>query len=432
MTAQLDHVNGRPADHFAEPRFDPVALAKAEAIRTQADAEAAALRIKADGEAKAAEIAAQVEAEKQRILNERAALRAEAEKAAHEKKMAELLAATTKAKAEADEVAAEAERKAQARVGRDREERRTEATWKWAARGIYAVGLIIALPLQLMAFYAEDKPFMIAAPLLLEGFALAFAFAAAWAVANRRDVTPFRIGVMVAAATAAGVNLWHGIDDPRIGLGAGIIGALASFGGPLVLMAYEHGIAQKRDGIASWRERRDAAKAVEQAARQAADRAAEKAAADKAKADEKAAAEQAAESEQKRKDNDRQQAHDEVWKVAEAMRSARGLQFVSDQIWSEAWYRVTGSKVVGIWPELEASSREAQARMKAATEGASPQVESQMPTRQEKGPDALDGRRFNGGTPPRRVPNDTPRYSIAARTVASLAALQNPAAEEQS
>lgn len=424
----MDHVNGTAAPERTnpwplkiEPEFDPVALARAEAIRTEATAKAEAIRIEAEGKAKAAELVGAEEADKIRLQNERAAMKLEVDRAVQADRVAKLAASAAESEAAAERARRAVADEAEATAAQEREERRSEATWKWAARGIYAVGLIIALPLQLMAFYTEDKPFMIAAPLLLEGFALAFAFAAAWAVAHRRDVAPFRIGIMVAAATAAGVNLWHGVDDPRIGLGAGIVGALASFGGPLVLMAYEHGITQKRDGISSWRERRDAAKAVEQAAREAA----EKAEADRAKvaekAAEKAAAEQAAEAEQKRKDDDRQQAHEEVWKVAEAMRSARGLQFVTDQIWGEVWYRVTGSKVVGVWPELEAQSRSAAARMKAATEGAldgsSAQVESQIEPRQQRDPDAPDGRRMNGGIPPLRVPRDTPPYSKAARTL---------------
>lgn len=432
MTAQLDHVNGRPVAPLTEPRFDPIALAKAEAIRTQAEAEAKALRIKAEGEAKAAEIIAREEAEKQRILNERAALKLEADRAIQAERMAKSAAAAAAAEAAAAKTKRLAEAEVEDEDARDREERRTEGIWKWSARGIYLTSLIIALPLQLKAFYSDDKPFMVAAPVLLEGLALVLAFGGAWAIAHRRDVLPYRIGIMAAALIAAGVNLWHGNTDPSIGIEAGIVGALASLGGPVVLMAYEHGIAQKRDGIPSYRERGDARKAEAKAAREAAEKAHEKKMADEARLQEKAEAEARATAEQERKDADRKQAHDEVWKIAEAMRSARGQEFVTDQIWSEAWYRVTGSKVVGIWPELEASSREAQARMKAAAEGPSPQVESQMPPRPEKGPETPDGRRFNGGTPPRRVPNDTPPYSIAARTVASLAALQNPASEEQS
>ncbi|MFF4848770.1 hypothetical protein [Streptomyces sp. NPDC001194] len=430
MTAQLDHVNGRPIT--TEPRFDPIALAKAEAIRTQADAEAKAVQIKAEGEARAAEAVGREEAKKQRILNERAQMKLEVDRAIQAERVAKSAAEAAKAEAAAIKAKRDADAEVEHAENRQKEERRTEAVWKWAARGIYLTSLIIALPLQLRAFYSDDKPFMIAAPFLLEGLALVLAFGGAWAIAHRRDVMPYRIGIMVAAMIASAVNLWHGSVDETIGLEAGIVGALASLGGPVVLMTYEHGVAQKRDGIPSMRERREAARAAERAAREAAVKAEEKAAADRAKAEEKAAAEQAAETEQKRKDDDRKQAHGKVWDVAEAMRSARGLPFVTDAIWSEAWYRVTGSKVVGIWPELEASSKAAAAEMKAASEGTLPHVESQMPTRQKRDPEQPDGRRFNGGTPPRRVPNDTPPYSIAARTVASLAALQNPAAEEQS
>lgn len=430
MTAQLDHVNGRPV--AAEPRFDPIALAKAEAIRTQAEAEAKALRIKAEGEAKAAEIAAREDAEKQRIINERANMKLEAERAVQKERVAKAEAAAAAAKADAEKVRRLAATEAEKELNREQDEQRTEAIWKWSARGIYAVGLVIALPLQLMAFYSDDKPFMIAAPLLLEGLALVLAFGGAWAVAHRRDVLPYRLGITAAAMIAAAVNLWHGQADPTIGIEAGIVGALASLGGPAVLMAYEHGIAQKRDGVTSYRERRDAKKRAARAAWEAAEEANKKKAADAARLREKAEAEARAAVEQKRKDEDRQKAHPKVWDTAEAMRSARGLEFVTDQLWGEAWYRVTGSKVVGIWPALEASSKAAAAEMKAASEGTSSHVESQMPTRQEKTPDVLDGRRFNGGTPPRRVPGDTPRYSVPARMVASLAALQNTSPEEQS
>ncbi|MEV6580242.1 hypothetical protein AB0M92_18990 [Streptomyces sp. NPDC051582] len=430
MTAQLDHVNGRPIT--AEPRFDPIALAKAEAIRTQAEAEAKALCIKAEGEAKAAEATAREEAEKQRILNERAAMKLEADRAIQAERVAKAMASAASSEAAAAKTKRLADAEIEDEYTREREEQRTEATWKWSARGIYLTSLIIALPLQLKAFYSDDKPFMVAAPVLLEGLALVLAFGGAWAIAHRRDVLPYRIGIMAAALIAAGVNLWHGNTDPSIGIEAGIVGALASLGGPVVLMAYEHGIAQKRDGIPSYRERRDAKKAAAKAAREAAEAAREKQSAEESRRTDRERAEARAAAEQKRKDADRQSAHPKVWDVAEAMRSARGLEFVTDQIWSEAWHRVTGSKIVGIWPELEASSKAAAAEMKAASEGTLSHVESQMPPSREKAAEALDGRRFNGGTPPRRVPNDTPPYSIAARTVASLAALQNPASEEQS
>ncbi|MBA2951606.1 hypothetical protein [Streptomyces himalayensis] len=439
MTAtSIERVNGTPVAS-PERGFDAVALAKADAIRTEAAAKAEAERIKAEGEAKAAEILAREEAEKQRIANERAAMRLEKEKADHNAHLAKKAAETAKSQAEKEKADKAAEEEDEREAQQLAEQERTENLWKWGARGIYLVGLVIAAPVQFLAFWDEDRPFLVAAPALLEGLALVLAAGAAWAVAHRRDVMPYRIGIMAGALIAAGINLWHGLTDPAIGLNAGLIGALASLGGPVVLMAYEHGIAQKADGIPSRRERRAAkrAKACEEAAR-------EKARAEKRVAEEKAAAEKAAqqkvaEAEQQRRDDDRRQGHPEVWEVADAMRSARGSQYVTEQIWADAWYRVTGSKTVGITAEIEARSRAAQTRMKVATEvpiiGDFSQVDSQKGQRAKRDPNAPDGRRFNGGTPPRRTPGDTPPPSPIARKQAALeqasAAAKNTARGDQ-
>lgn len=421
MTAtSIEKVNG----HTPDRGFDAVALAKAEAIRTRAAAEADAVRIEAEGRAEAEKLLAAEKAEKERIANERAAMRLEKERADHEAHLAKKAAEKAKADAErekaeqaaAEEEAAEAERAA--------EQKRSENLWKWGARGIYLVGLIIAAPVQFLAFWDPQRPFLVAAPALLEGLALVLACGAAWAVAHRRDVLPYRIGIMAGALIAAGINLWHGLTDPAIGLNAGLIGAIASLGGPIVLMAYEHGIAQKADGIPSFRERR----AAERAKREA-DAAREKARAEKQAADAKAAAERKAaearaEEEQRRKDADRREHHPEVWAIAEAMRSARGAQYVTEQIWADAWYRKTGSKVVGVTPEIEELTQVAQFRMRTVTEapikGEFSLVESHRPPRAKKASDAPDGRRSNGGTPPRRMPGDAPSPSPLARTQARL------------
>lgn len=404
-----------------QPTVDPLAEAQAEAIRLRAAAEAEERRIKAEADAKAIEITAAEESERQRIANERARMKLEKDQAAHATYLAEKSAKEATAKAEAEKTIKESAATAERDAERAAEQDRSERAWKWAARGIYAVGLAIAAPIQFIAFWDPHRKFLIAAPALLEGLALALACGAAWAVAHRRDVMPYRVGIMLGASLAAGINLWHGITNPSIGLNAGLIGALASLGGPIVLMAYEHGMAQKADGNASRRERRSAAKEVakEKAARDKA-RADRKAAEEKAAAD-KRAAEERAQAEQKRRDDDRQAHHPEVWEVAEALRSARGSQTVTEQIWGEAWYRVTGSKLVGINPEIEALSREAQARMKAAVGDASSQVESQMNPSAKRAPDAPDGRRFNGGTPPLRRPGDSAPYSPAAKKQAAIA-----------
>ncbi|MFD5795620.1 hypothetical protein ACFWIO_19180 [Streptomyces diastatochromogenes] len=424
MTAtSVERANGTPLP--AEPRFeyDPVAHAEAEAIRTRAEAEREALIVEAQGKAEAEKILAAEKADKERIANERARIRLEKDQAEHQAYLAKKAAEAAKARAEqekAEQAAAdEAEREAQQLA----EQERSERYWKWGARAIYGVGLLIAAPVQFLDFWDPHRKFLIAAPALLEGFALVLACGAAWAVAHRRDVMPYRIGIMFGAAIAATINLRGGMTNPDIGFNAGLIGAIASLGGPIVLMAYEHGIAQKADGIPSWRERRAADKKAEaetearEAARKAEAEAEAKAAADKA------AAQQRAEEEQARKDDDRKTSHRQVWDVADAMRSARGSQYVTEQIWADAWYRVTGSKTVGITPEIEEMTQAAQFQMRAVAEapirGDFSLVESQKGSRTKKDPDAPDGRRNNGGTPPRRTPGDSaPNHPIARKQAA--------------
>jgi hypothetical protein len=408
-----------------EPRFDPVALAEAEAIRTRVAAEAEALRIKAKGEADAARALATEQAEKDRVANERARIALERKQVDHDAYIAKKNAEIAKSKADeekAEKAAAEADA---AEARRVKEQQRSERWWKWGARGIYAIGLIIAAPVQFIHFWDPKRPFLVAAPGLLEGLALVLAFGAAWAVAHRRDVAPYRVGIMLGAIVAAAINLYGGLYDERIGFNAGLIGALASLGGPIVLMAYEHGIAQKADGIPSWREKRAAEKKTEAEAeaREAARKA--KAEADAKAAADKAAAEKRAEEEQARRDADRQADHDDVWKVANALRAARGSRYVTEQIWAESWYLVTGCKTVGIRPEIEAQSRAAQAHMRTVTEapvlGSLSLIESQMSRPRKKDPNAPDGRRANGGVPPVRRPGDTQPYSAPAKNQAAIA-----------
>lgn len=426
MTAtSVEKVNGTPLAS-PEPRFeyDPVALAEAEAIRTRAEAEAEALRTEAEGKAKAAEILAAEEAEKLKLDNERKRMRLEKDQAAQELDLAEKAAkkaAADAAKEKADKTAAEEE---SAEAKRDAEQRRTELWWKWGARGIYAIGLIVAAPVQFMHFWDPKRPFLVAAPGLLEGLALVLAFGAAWAVAHRRDVAPYRVGIMLGAIIAAAINLYGGMSDEAIGFNAGLIGAIGSLGGPIVLMAYEHGIAQKADGIPSWRERRAAKMTALEKARAEEKTRVEKKTAEAAAAAEKKAAQDRAEEEQRRRDADRREGHPEVWAVADAMRSARGSQYVTEQIWGEAWLRVTGCKQVGITLDIEARSRAAEARMQTVTNtpiiGEFSLIESQKGPRPKRDPNAPDGRRKNGGTPPVRRPGDTPPYTPVAKKQARL------------
>ncbi|WP_019358003.1 MFS transporter [Streptomyces sp. AA1529] len=428
MSTATEHVNG-----YERQAADPVEQAKADAIRSKSYAESEALRIEAEGKAKAAEIVAKEEAEKQRLANERARLKLEKDQAAHDRHMAEQQRKAAEERVAKDKAERQEAEEAQQEADRAAEQQRSERYWKWGARGIYAVGLIIAAPVQFLHFWDPERPFLIAAPGLLEGFALVLACGAAWAVAHKRDVAPYRVGIMLGALIAAAINLYGGMADARIGFNAGLIGAIASLGGPIVLMAYEHGIAQKADGIPSFRERRATEKAEKAAAK---DR--ERAKAEKRAAEEKSAAERLdqkrrAEVEQERRDNDRQRRHPDVWEVAESLRSARGEAVVTEAIWSEAWYVVTGSKRVGYTTEIEATARAAQARMKTVTEmpieGEFSLITSQKAARSKKAPDAPDGRRFNGGTPPRRTPGDTQPYSAGAKKQAAIEQTQPAAAD---
>ena len=424
MTAtSVERVNGTPATS-PEHRYDPVALAEAEAIRTRAAAEAEAMKTRAQGDADAARTLAAEQVEKDRIANERARMRLEKEQADHKAHLAKKAAEAAKSQAE-EAKAKKAEAEESEREARQlAEQERSERIWKFGAYGIYAVGLIIAAPVQFLDFWDPHRKFLVAAPALIEGLALVLAAGAAWAVAHRRDVMPYRLGIMASAILAATINMRGGMTNPAIGFNAGLIGAIASLGGPIVLMAYEHGIAQKTDGIPSWRERRAADKAEEAsaAARETARK--ERAAAEAKSAAEKAAREKAAEEEQARKDADRQAGHKDVWEVADALRSARGSRYVTDQIWAEAWLLVTGCKTVGIRPEIEAQSRAAQAHMRTVTDapvlGSLSQINSLRPPREKKDANAPDGRRNNGGTPPVRRAGDAPPRSPIARAQARI------------
>jgi hypothetical protein len=415
-------VNGTPMAS-PEPRFDPRALAEAEAIRTRAAAEADALRTKAAGEADAARTLAAEQAEELRLANKRKRMRLEKDQSEHTAYLAKKAAETAKSKADEEKAGKVAAEREAAETKRVTEQQRSEQWWKWGARSIYAVGLVIAAPVQLIHFWDPARKFLIAAPVLLEGLALVLAFGATWAVAHRRDVAPYRIGIMLGAIIAAGINMYGGLSDERIGFNAGLIGAIASLGGPIVLMAYEHGIAQKADGIPSWRERRAEAKKAEAEAAAKAKAKADKEASEATAAAAKAITEARAKEEQQRRDADRQAGHDDVWDVADALRSARGSQYVTEQIWAEAWFLVTGCKTVGIRSEIEAQSRAAQAHMRTVTEapvlGPMSLVNSQRPAREKRDPNAPDGRRNNGGTPPvRRSGDSTPNHPVARKQAA--------------
>ncbi|GAB2717163.1 hypothetical protein [Kitasatospora kifunensis] len=399
-------------DQVQQP--DPEAEARAALIQAEADKAAA-------------------EAERLRLANRRGAMRTEQDEATHAAKMAKLTAEREAAEREAaqEKAAAEAARE---RVQAEADEKKSaERNWRLGALGIYIAGAVVSMPLQVLAFYKPDMPFLLSAPFFLEGLALVLSFGAAAAVTAGRPVWPYRVGVMVAAVIAAAVNVIHGNADPRIGIGVGAIGAVTSIGGPIVWTAYEHGRARRLDGVPTRRERNAAAKAAaaelrrlaeeaERAEAEAIAKAEAKAAEDEKKAADKAAADLVAAEDQARRDEERQAEHPEVWAVAVARRTATGSAHVTEQIWAAAWEVVHGTKEVGVTASIRAMLLAARAAMQQAGEGfegtAKPQVESQTPRRD---PDAEDGRKSNGGTPPVRRAGDAQKYLPGVGKVSSTA-----------
>lgn len=409
----IEKVNGHAV--AAEPRLDPVALAEADAIRTRADAEAKALRIKAEGEADAARTLAIEEAEKQRLANDRAALRFEREKAEQLAKIAE----ANRKRDETDRLAAEERKAAEAATQEqaDAELAIETATGRWrnVALGFYALCAAVALPVQVAAFYKEDAKYLVVAPVFIELIALVALVGAAAAVTASRPHWHYRIVAWGGALTAATINIVHGLEafDAATAFGT----ALASIAGPGMWDLHEHGRIARRDGKPTWRER----KAQEKAERQAT---AEKAAAEAAARAEKEATEKAAAEAARQLAADREKYFPKVWEHAVKLAAALGETTVTEAVWKRAHNDIEGtdpSESIDIIRGRNIAARRVQAARSEAP-GNTPskvtnaQRASQMPPTPKR-------RVYN---PPvragRRTKNDTPKYVAAARKQAAITA----------
>ncbi|MDX2732860.1 hypothetical protein [Streptomyces sp. PA03-2a] len=413
----IEKVNGHTV--AAEPRFDPVALAEADAIRTRADAEADALRVEAEGKAKASEIKAVEEARKQKIANDKAEARAAEEQAARDARIAESNRKRREAeRAEKDaekQTAADEQTAAEAAKVVDKADKK----WRGWAIGFYTLCAAVALPVQISAFWNPDKPWMAGAPVLLEVAALVVAFGTAAAVANKRPHWHFRLITWVLASIAASVNLWHGSQE--FDAATAIATALASIFGPGVWDLHEHGRIRKRDGALSRRERRALKKAAEAEA-------AEKAAAEKHEAERQAYREKAARDAAETLDALRAEEFPEVYRHAKRLAADLGERTITESIWKRAKLDVDGA-LPGESAEILRMRNVAERRVAAARENTSvstlskttnAQRANQMP-RTQRGP---------ARKPPVRRRGDTPKYVAAARKQAAITA-RITAAEEQ-
>lgn len=395
----------------AEPAVDHVALAEAEAIRRRAEAEAEALRIEAEGKAEAERIRAVEEARKQKIANDKAEGKALEEAAAREARIAE----SRRLQAEADRAREEAVRAAteqqQAETEQAAKVAASATSWRRAALGFAIVCAVVALPVQMSAFYSRNAPWLLAAPLVLEGGAWVVLKGAAAAVDEHRPHWHYRLIAWTLAALAAGINLSHGLA--HFGRATAMGTAFASLAGPGVWDLHEHGRIRTRDGKLARREAK-ARKAAEK--RAAAEKADERKRIEKEKAEAAAAAQRAAEELAQR----RERLFPKVWEHAEKLAADLGQTTVTQAVWERAKLDVEGARP-GESAEVLRMRNAAVARVDAARQNkpvntvsktSTAQRASQMPPRVYK-PPVRPGRRTKG---------DTPRYVNAARTQAAITA----------
>ncbi|WP_406401616.1 hypothetical protein OH805_21245 [Streptomyces sp. NBC_00879] len=351
-----------------------------ESGETYAEGLARAARIEAETDA----LRAKTESDRRRhaLADEKAAAKAQADIEASLAEAADEKRRRDEARREAAEAKARAAKSA--------------ATWKKAAQSIAAVCVLVSLPLQIMAFWDPHARFLVAAPFVLEGVAWALLCGAQAAIDDGRPSWHYRLGALVQALIAAGINYAHGSET--YGIATGIGGALCSVIGPMIWDLHEHGRIAKREGRTPLSVRRAMAKAAKRDAKRIEAVNAARAARDK-----------------------------DVWGRALDLAAALGQQTPSEATYRRAWTEIHGADV-GQTAERIAHTRAAKRAVRLAQNGpldkpeshAKPQVDSQMPPGGRKSPTApkkpgADGRKRNGGTPPRRRPGTT-SYSSAARS----------------
>ncbi|MEU1419218.1 hypothetical protein [Kitasatospora sp. NPDC005751] len=357
-------------------------------------AEAEALRAKTEAARAAAEIGNQLKAAK--AAAEIARGEAEAEEIRRQS---------------AERAAETARRQAEAEAAREKA-RHSAEQWRRYAKAIAITCVIVSLPLQLMAFWSPDAPFLLAAPLVLEGLAWALLKGAEAAIDEARPSWHYRALAGAVALFAAAVNYMHG--SAEFGLGTGLGGAFCSLAGPMVWDLHEHGRILKRDGRKSRRERREEARRLA------------------AEVIERNAAEQREADDREAREVNRSVQWPQVWERAVALAAALGELHPSDATWKRAWDDVEGATLgdtaASIATRVAAKAAVKDAANDPAKQGEKvekPQVESQMaaPAKSTR-VRTPDGRRNNGGTPPVRRAGDTLGYSPVARRAMSLAARQ--------
>ncbi|MGV0098269.1 hypothetical protein [Streptomyces californicus] len=418
---------------LTEPGVDLVAEAKADAIRTKAyadaeeqraraEAETEALRIKAEGEAKAAEIKAAEEARKLKLANDKAAARALEEQAARDARIAE----SERKRAAAERGQQEDERahweQQQNAAAAEADVAKAAKTWRRYAIFFYAVCAVVALPVQIAAFWDRDAPWLVIAPLMLEGAALVVTKGAAAAVAAGRPHWHYRAVAWLFAFIAAGINLKHGLDafDPATAIGT----AFASLAGPGVWDLHEHGRIRRRDGVPTRRERHAARKAEK-------DLAAAKAAREAREEAREQARQEAIEALEERLAEQRAEEFPNEWKYALKLAIAKGETTVTEPIWEQTWADLHAANP-GVTANIVSARNAAAKQMQRVLERDPAHTPSKSTSSQRVIQVKAPARRSSyRPTPPRRKPNDTPKFHPVARALAADAKRQSNASTEE-
>ncbi|MGA5869274.1 hypothetical protein [Streptomyces cinereoruber] len=320
-------------------------------------------------------------ADKTRIEAQSAAADAEAERRRREALDAPKLAAA-KAKAEEIERNAQAAREAQDKerakqlADEQAEHRRKLAGKKLDTQAAKAVKyfaivcFLVALPLQIRAFWDPERPWNAALPLMLESAAWVTLRMVEAAIANRRAVWPYLAATGLFASIAATINIVDGATHPEIGLVFGLVGGIASLAGPGVWTIHQFGDRAKQ--AKATRAERKIAEA--QARKAEAELAAKKAEAESKRqleADRRAAHEAkltadkaAADAEITAQDEERRTRYPEAWEQYERILAAHPLGTISrDRAWDEARRAAAHPDV---WARYQILALNAGANVKAA------------------------------------------------------------------
>ena len=407
-----------PVEEQCTPQPEPaetselVAQAQAEAIRAQAWADAEKQRIAAetekdaalklaDAEAEAIRIKATEAARRMKLANDKQERQAREDDAASEARIAESHRLRDEANRAREDARKQAEDQQADAAVQDGKREKSAKSWRNAALGFAVACAIVALPVQMSAFYNPHAKWLLAAPVMLEGGAWVVLRGAAAAVDDHRPHWHYRLIAWLLAFVAAAVNLSHGIS--HFDLATAIGTAFASLAGPGVWDLHEHGRIRRRDGVLTRRERRAAANAAKAEAEA-------KAAEEERKRAEKAATDKAVEEAAKQLAETRAQKFPKVWDHALSLAADLGEPTVTEAIWKRAKLDVDGA-LPGESAEVFRMRNAAEARVEAARQKRPVNTLSKNTNAQRAIQTPRSGYR---PIPPRRTKGDTPRYSSAA------------------